>query len=286
MIDLHIHSTASDGSDAPEIIARKAKALGLSAAAVTDHDNLGGVERFLASCRELGLTGFSGVEISASFEGRTIHLLGYGVDPNYPELRTQFGTVLGGREERNRQIIAKLCELGLPLDWEEVAACAGSDVIARPHIALAMVKRGYVASTQEAFDKYLAVGKRAYCDRVRLTPEENIRLVRAAGGIAVWAHPNQWSGDLAKVECALDALVAMGLGGLECYYSTFTPEINVELLRMAKSRNLVATGGSDYHGTSKPDISIGTGFGHLAIPNSLVGPLCDAIGPSQWVARG
>ena len=285
MIDLHIHSTASDGSDAPEAIARKAKSLGLTAAAVTDHDNLGGVERFLGSCRELGLTGFSGVEISSSFGGKTIHILGYGVDPNYHELQTQFGTVLGGREERNRKILAKLCELGCPLEWEEVAAFAGSGVIGRPHFALAMIARGYVASTQEAFDKYLGDKGRAYCDRVRLSPEENIRLIRAAGGVAVWAHPIHWSSDFAKVEAALDSLVQMGLGGMECYYSTFTPEINVELLRMVKGRNLVATGGSDYHGTTKPDISIGSGFGHMSIPDELVGPLCDAIGDSQWVVK-
>lgn len=283
MIDLHIHSTASDGSDAPEAIARKAKARGLSAAAITDHDNLGGVERFLGECRELGLTGFSGVEISSSFEGDTIHLLGYGVNPFHPELRTQFGSVLGGREDRNRRILEKLCGLGFPLGWDEVAAFAGSGVIGRPHFAMAMVARGYVASPQEAFDRFLGNGKAAYCDRVRLSPEENIRLVKAAGGVAVWAHPNQWSGNLEKVEAALDSLVRMGLGGIECYYSTFTPEIVVELLRMAKSRGLVATGGSDYHGVSKPAISIGSGFGRLCVPDSLTGPLSDAIGPSDWV---
>ena len=285
MIDLHIHSTASDGSDSPETIADKAKAAGLTAAAVTDHDNLGGVERFLARCREIGLTGFSGIEISASFKGETIHLLGYGVDPNYAELKTEFGTVLGGREERNRKMLAKLAELGMPLEWEEVAAIAGSDVIGRPHIALAMLNRGYVATTKEAFDKYLAAGKCAYFDRVRLPPEENIRLVRAAGGVAVWAHPNQWSGNIGEVERALDELKEMGLGGMECFYSTFTNELNVEYLRMVRARGMLATGGSDYHGVSKPALSIGIGFGHMSIPDSLVAPLADAIGPSDWVVR-
>ncbi|MGI6496359.1 MAG: PHP domain-containing protein [Kiritimatiellia bacterium] len=285
MIDLHIHSTASDGSDTPEEIAAKAHALGLGAAAVTDHDNLGGVERFLAACRSLGLTGFSGVEVSAQFEDATIHILGYGVDPTFPELVTQFGTVLGGRDDRNRRILANLAALGLPLDPEEVAAFAGSSVVGRPHIARAMVARGYVASIQEAFDRYLGAGCAAYSDRVRLPPGESIRLIRAAGGVAVWAHPFLWSEDPRRLDAAIGTLKELGLSGIEAYYTTHGAEMLVTALRLARQHGLLVTGGSDYHGASTPDIAIGRGFGNLDVPDSLLPPLLEAIPPSDWVVR-
>ena len=286
MLDLHIHSTASDGSDSPEEIVAKARGAGLLAAAVTDHDNLGGVPRFLAACRSCGLTGISGVEVSAGFEGDTIHILGYGVDPAHPELRAQFGTVLGGRDERNRRILEKLASLGFPLDWDEVASYAGSRVLGRPHIAQAMVARGYVPSIREAFDLYLGNKGAAYFDRRRLPPEESIRLIRAAGGIAVWAHPFQWSADTGRLDAAMARLKEMGLAGVEAYYPTHTPAMLVEILRLAKAHGMLLTGGSDYHGRAKPDIAIGRGFGGLHVPDGLLAPLLDAIPPSEWVFRG
>ena len=286
MIDLHVHSTNSDGSETPEELVVRGRKTGLTAMALTDHDNMGGVDEFLDACRRHGMTGIAGVEISANVEEGhgTLHILGYGVNPKLPLVEESLGRVLDGRAWRNERILEKLNGLGLELEWAEVQACAGEDVVGRPHFAQALIDRGHVSSVSEAFDRYLAKGRPAYVDRYRLYPEEGIRMICAAGGVAVIAHPFSWELDEAKLEAGLRELKAVGLVGIEAQYSEHTPEQTVTLLRLAKKLDLLTTGGSDYHGQTKPDIALGKGFGSLCVPDDYLLPLLKVLGPDNpWV---
>jgi len=214
----------------------------------------------------------------------SLHILGYGLNPEHPLVQESLGRVLDGRSWRNEQILAKLNELGLELDWSEVQACAGEDVVGRPHIAQALIGRDYVSSVEEAFDRYLAKGCPAYVDRYRLYPEEGIRMIREAGGVAVIAHPFSWETDEAKLEAGLRELKGQGLAGVEAVYSEHTAEQTITLLRLAKRLGLLTTGGSDYHGIAKPDIALGRGFGALCVPDDYLAPLLAALGEGNpWV---
>ncbi len=286
MIDLHVHSTNSDGSETPEELVLRGRQTGLTALALTDHDNMGGAEEFLNACRTQGMTGIAGVEISADVEEGhgTLHILGYGVNPKHPVVAVNLGRVLDGRAWRNERILEKLNGLGLELEWAEVQALAGEDVVGRPHFAQALIDRGHVSSVADAFDRFLAKGCPAYVDRYRLCPEEGIRMICEAGGVAVMAHPFSWEPDEAKLEAGLSELKAVGLAGIEALYSEHTPEQTVALLRVAKKLDLLTTGGSDYHGRTKPDIALGKGFGSLCVPDAYLPPLLNALGSGNpWV---
>ncbi len=286
MIDLHVHSRFSDGTDSPDELVGRARRLGLRALALTDHDNTRGVKAFLAACRTRRLSGIAGIEVSIDAAPGTLHLIGLGMDPDDTELNEALDRVLDGRDWRNRRILEKLQALGLALTWEEVAGLAGTAVVGRPHFAQAMIARGWVQTTQEAFDRYLAKGAPAYVDRYRLTPAEAIRLIRGAGGVAVLAHPFTWRGDPAQLEAGLGDLMAAGLNGIEAYYASHTVEETISLLRLAEQRNLLVAGGSDYHGLAvKPDTELGSGTGRLHMPDSLLEPLFAAIGPSGHYHR-
>ena len=288
MIDLHIHSTNSDGSEPPGRLVDLGIEAGLTAMALTDHDNMDGVEDFLDACRASGMTGIAGVEISADVEDAagSMHILGYGIDPLHPLVKENLERVLESRAWRNEQILEKLNELGCELDWAEVQACSGEDLVGRAHFAQAMIDRDYVSSVEEAFDKYLAKGQPAYVDRYRLYPEEGIRMIREAGGVAVLAHPFSWLDDEAELEAGVRELKAAGLAGIEALYSEYTPEQTVTLLRLAKRLGLLVTGGSDFHGLAKPDIALGRGFGSLHVSDDCLPPLLAALGEQNpWVAR-
>ncbi len=286
MIDLHVHSTHSDGSDTPDELVCRGKRAGLSAMALTDHDNMGGAEAFLAACRTRGLSGLAGVEISADVgEGLgTLHVLGYGVNPGHPLVRESLGRVLDGRARRNEQILSRLSEQGLEVGWAAVQARAGEDVVGRAHFAQALMDRGHVASVSEAFERNLAKGRPAYAERYRLTPEQGIRMIREAGGVAVIAHPFSWETDEARLEAGLYMLKELGLAGVEALYAEYAPEQTIALLRLAKRLKLLATGGSDYHGRAKPEIALGKGFGKLCVSDDYLRPLLDALGRhNPWI---
>lgn len=286
MIDLHTHSLHSDGTDRPaELVARAAR-LGLKAMALTDHDNCAGVPEFIEACRQQHITGLAGVELSIEVPQGTLHIVGLGIDPGHAELNAALEQVLAGREGRNHQILAKLQQLGYDLQWSEVAALAGADVVSRTHFGKALLLRGYVGSVQEAFDKLLAKGQAGYVDRYRLTPVAAIDLVAAAGGVSIVAHPLHWTSDLKELESRLSELAGYGLGGLEAYYPGHSREETIELLRLAQRHKLLVSGGSDYHGLAvRPAIELGRGDGTLAIPVTLLEPLFEAIGSNGHFYR-
>lgn len=285
MIDLHVHSTFSDGTLTPAELVAKARALGLRALALTDHDCTGGLREFAAAGAAadagpggLRFTAVPGVEISAEVSPGTMHMLGYHIDPDNGDLEGVLVRIREGRESRNRQILARLAELGMPLEWEEVAAFAGEDVVGRPHFAQALLARGYVSTKQEAFDRYLAKGKPAYMDRLRFSPADSLAAIREAGGVPVLAHPFTLKLEPDALKAAVRELAEAGLAGIEVYYPEHAPDQVRQYRGLAEAFGLVATGGSDYHGANNPDIEMGRGFGSLNVPDDILDALRDRAG--------
>ena len=270
MIDLHMHSTFSDGSLTPEQLVQRGQSLGLTAMALTDHDCTGGIDRFLEASGQYGVEGISGVEVSADVRSGTMHVLGYFMDHRNEDLEGVLVQIRSGRKTRNEEILTKLNRLGFALTWDEVAAFVGEDVVGRPHFASALQSKGYVRTKEEAFDKYLSKGKSAYADRFRLLPADCIAVIRKAGGVAVLAHPSTLELDRKGLRTCVDELKEAGLQGIEAYYSEHSPELTREYATLARDSGIVATGGSDFHGDINPKIELGRGFGSLRVPGDVV----------------
>lgn len=293
-VDLHCHSTASDGTYSPTDVVKLAKERNLSALALTDHDTINGVAEASRVAGELGIDFLPGIEISAEYpHPGTMHILGYGIDPNSSVLRDLTTTLLGGRDDRNPKIIAKLQELNVAITMEEVekeakVEVAGADggppkkkPIGRPHIAAILLRKGYVSSIKQAFDKYLAPGGLAYFDKERLAPHTALQMIRDSGGIAVLAHPVQlrYTND-AQLETVLKDLVDHGLGGIEVIHSDHDEKLVQQYTELAKRYNLVMTGGSDFHGTNKKDIDLGTARGRK-VPREFFDRLRERVTAAQ-----
>ena len=252
-----MHTTHSDGSYSPRDLIRYAKQKGLACISVTDHDTMSSQEECADEAKKLGIELIAGIEISAQFEPGTLHILGFFLDKNHPELKATLEDIQKARRERNLQIIERLNRLGIPITLEEVKEVSGGKQVGRPHFARVLLKKGVVKSMQEAFDKYLAKGKAGYVDKRRLSPAESIRRIREAGGIAVIAHPKQMKLDEDRLTEEVERLVDEGLGGLEAYNSCQSREEAALYKRLAKRFNLFVTGGSDFHGANKPDVDLG-----------------------------
>lgn len=277
MVDLHIHSTASDGSLSPRDIPPRGVSCSLHAIALTDHDSVAGIPEFLESAAACGIPALAGVELDTQFEFTDLHILGYGIDIRNQALLEALAWIRENRTARNQRMLDKLSTLGYPLELSDVLEFAADpETAGRPHVAQAMVKRGYVHDIREAFDRFLGDGKPGDVPRTRLSATEGIQLIRNAGGIAIWAHPRaKFSGSsLRKIT---PILAAAGLEGLEAYYSNYTPTKMREVLRVAKEMNLLVTGGSDFHGTCKPDISLGRGMGNLRVPDECWAHLLERL---------
>lgn len=272
MIDLHTHSTVSDGSDPPERIPELAAAAGCTAVALTDHDRLDGLEAATARAAEVGVELVPGCELSCEHPG-TMHVLVYFLTAGEGPLQDRLGALQDGRDSRNRRMAELLGQLGLPVTYEEIMAEAGGEGAGRPHIAAILVRKGVVGSVQEAFDVWLAKGRPAYLGRPRLTAEEALPLARASGGVAVLAHPLSLGLEAAALEEAVAGLATLGLSGLEALYGRYTAGEREGLGALARRHDLVVTGGSDHHGTYKPDLSVGVGRGDLHVPASALDDL-------------
>jgi predicted metal-dependent phosphoesterase TrpH len=274
VIDLHTHSSVSDGSDTPERIAELAAAAGCSAVALTDHDRLDGVTAAAGRAADLNVGFVGGCELSCEFGG-TMHVLVYWLDPEPGPLQDELLRLQAAREDRNRRLAARLAEQGLPITYDEMVAEAGGVGVGRPHVAALLLRKNVVSSIQEAFDTWLAKGKPGYVNRERLTPDVALKLAAASGGVAVLAHPLSLGLEGAALESIVGELAQLGLAGLEAIYGRYTVDERAGLLDLAKRHNLVATGGSDYHGTYKPDLFIGTGRGDLEVPDLALEHLAD-----------
>lgn len=274
LIDLHIHSNASDGTNSPEEIIDLAVKSGISAISITDHDTLDGVKKVLAKGIPDSLEFVAGVEISSSppsgcFCSGSFHMLGYGVDPENAELLALLDKQKQARLDRNPKMLDKLRSMGINIDLEDVEAEASGGQPGRPHIAVCMVRSGYVRSLEEAFDKYIAKGRPAYVEKEKIPCDQAIKLILRAGGAAVLAHPGLLRCPHDKpFEKLFDCLCDMGLSGLEAYYSGHSESQAAMFEGFARRRGLIVTGGSDFHGEIKPDIKIGTGRGSLRVSYS------------------
>lgn len=273
MIDLHTHTTASDGSCTPGELVALAQSAGVTVLGITDHDTIDGLDaaRRAAAAGGSPLEIVPGVEFSAEYSPGTMHLLGYFIDPENGELLGALEEMRHRRNTRNPRIVAALQAAGFDITIEEVVAGAGGDSIGRPHIAAVMVKKGYVASVDEAFAHWLDRGRPAYVSQERIAPAEAIRVIQAAGGVAVLAHPYQLRPQsTSHLEQIVRELRGLGLQGIETWYSRHTPEMTEAYLALAKIHGLVSSGGSDFHGTPKPDIQLGIGCGNLRVPPGTV----------------
>ncbi|HOQ07134.1 MAG TPA: PHP domain-containing protein [Clostridiales bacterium] len=276
-IDLHTHSTASDGSMSPSELVRHAYESGLSAMALTDHDTVAGVEEAFEEGARTGIEVIAGVEISVSpsewgfMEHETeMHLLGYFFNGGYRALYPLLEDLRRKREQRNPKIIEKLNELGFDITMEEVAAKAPGGVAGRGHIARVLMEKGYTNSMEEGFEKYLGTGRPAYVRKDKLTPEQGISAILESGGVPVLAHPVLMDLQPGQLTAVLERLKKAGLKGIEALYSENSPEQTRELLELAVRTGLKVTGGSDFHGVYKPKIKIGSGRGDLRVPYRLL----------------
>lgn len=272
-IDLHLHTTHSDGSLSPTDVLRLAHKAGVTALAITDHDIVTGIPEALAAGAELGIEIIPGVEISSRVGNSELHILGYCLRWQDPELSRRLAFLRESRHSRNPQIIERLRALGLDVTYEEVRALAGTDAVGRPHIARLLMDKHYVTSAKDAFDRYLAEGRPAYVARELPSPADAIAWIRAAGGVAVLAHPTWAKVSGESLNALLITLKAEGLGGIEVHYSSHTKRQTREYHDLAKRLDLLITGGSDFHGITKPDIEVGTGRGGLKVSEKLLDPL-------------
>ncbi|MCI3272927.1 PHP domain-containing protein [Streptomyces cylindrosporus] len=250
-IDLHTHSTASDGTDTPAELVRNAAAAGLDVVALTDHDTTRGYAEAIAAVPE-GLTLVTGAELSCRIDGISMHMLAYLFDPEEPALLAERELVRDDRVPRAKGMVAKLNGLGVPVTWEQVERIAGGGSVGRPHVATALVELGVVASVSDAFTpEWLADGGRAFVDKHETDPFEAIRLVKAAGGVTVFAHPGASKRGRTVPESAIAEMAAAGLDGIEVDHMDHDPETRARLRGLAKELGLLVTGSSDYHGSRK-----------------------------------
>lgn len=251
--DLHLHSYYSDGTFSPEEIARRAEAAGLDTIALTDHDTLLGCRETAEACRRRGIRFIPGSELTVEWDGWEVHVLGYFLDAGYEPLRMALARFQRVRQERLSGMVERINQCGVPLGLESIHASAQCRAPGRPHVARALVEEGFCASYDEAFDRFLRRDRPAWIPKCRISVEQTLELIHAAGGVAVMAHPG-----LNQIDAAIPVLREMGLDGLECYHSRHRPAQVTHYLALAKENGLGVTGGSDCHGFSKKKPLIGS----------------------------
>ena len=272
-IDLHTHTTASDGTYSPTELVELAKKTDLKAIAITDHDTINGVSEAIGAGESLGVEVIAGTELSIEYplpENGHMHLLGLFVDIHNPELITGLEYLRKKRDERTPKILKILNEHGISISEDEVLQEAGEGSVGRPHIARIMLKKGYVNSIKEAFERYLKKGAIAYVPKEKFEISHAINLILKAGGIPILAHPVTLKLPEEELKSHVERLMSIGLKGIEVFYSTHTEQDTITYLRLANELGLLISGGTDFHGKNKPDIRLGTGKGNLHIPYSLV----------------
>lgn len=279
LIDLHVHSTVSDGTLTPSELALYAKAKGLSAIALTDHDTIDGVEECRQKGLEVGVIVVPGIELSADFYGKELHILGYYLDHHNAHLKKKLEELVVARSARNYEMLDKLASLGMPLNPEELYEDSEDNtILTRAHIAKAMLKKGYVNDRKEAFSHYIGDGKPAYVPKRHFTTKACIDLIHEAGGLAVLAHPMLYGYDQKDVTNVIRGLSSEGLDGVECIYSTHSKDEAAHLLQICLNLKLFPTGGSDFHGQNKPLLDLGTGYGELTIPFEILEAMRKRLG--------
>lgn len=275
-IDLHSHSTASDGTLTPAELAEKASQMNIRALALTDHDTVDGLDEFSDFCGQFGVEAVSGVEISAQYH-KEMHIVGLFIDAENRNLRKKLDILKNARETRNRKMLELLRKNGFDISEQDIVSQKeGANLCntGRAHIARAMAEKGYVKSVSEAFTKYLKRGNSCYVKRITYSPEESIRIIKEAGGLAILAHPVFITEDYETLYSLTKELREYGLDGMECYYNCYSEDFAKMCFDICEKTGLLPSGGSDFHGTNKPDVELGAvsaGYVPYSILNRMKG---------------
>lgn len=274
MIDLHTHSTASDGTLAPAELIRMAADIGLDGIALTDHDTVSGLEEFLAEAEKHDIRAVPGVEFSTMLFSKELHIVGLFIDRTNAKLLEMLEKLRQGRRERNEAIVMKCRATGYDITMDELLEIAGGESIGRPHIAEILVRKGYFETIRDVFEQCLKRGCRCYVPRPLPASQDAVSIIHEAGGVAVWAHPvSGQSGERSFVRKMLKHLLPAGLDGMEVRYSMFSDAQTQMLTELAEANHLCKSGGSDFHGERQPGIRMGTGAGNLAVPTEFLDAL-------------
>lgn len=265
LVDLHVHTSESDGSLSPAGVVERARAQSLAAIAVTDHDTADGVEEAMWAGARLGVEVIPGIELSVDYKGEGIHILGYFIDPDAEALRELLAWVVWERERRNGEIADAMAADGLPVSLEYMHKRFPEAIIGRPHFSAVLVENGVVGSVAEGFEKYLSPGGRYYRKRQYIPMDMAFDAIKRSGGKAVFAHPLQYRYSHGELIALTELLVEKGIVGMECIYSVYTPEETAYLKSIAERYGLCVTGGSDFHGSGKPHIEMGNGCGDMEV---------------------
>ena len=265
-IDLHVHTTASDGTYCPRDVVSLAAMQGLKAIALTDHDTMAGLQEAGEAGELLGVTVVPGIELSTDYQGTEVHLLGYFLNPEAPQLKEYMDWVQTARRARNEKIVEKLQKKGFDITMEQLENDNPGAVLGRPHMAKRLVEIGAVDSVKEAFRRYLTRGRSCYVAREYISFADGAKLIRDCGGVSVLAHPLQYGFDRSALETLVRDAVAAKVTGIEIYYTGYTRSDMEKLFDLAEKYTLLPTGGSDFHGDNKPGVQIGSGDGNLSVP--------------------
>lgn len=272
-IDLHTHTTASDGTDTPSMLVQHALQCNLSAIAITDHDTVDGVNEGVNAAQNTPLTVIPGIELSCQYKNKEIHMLGYFIDINDKAFLNKLEQLKQGREQRNEQMRQKLEQHGMSLTMEQIQNYNPNTVITRAHFARALVEAGYIKTKDEAFSKYIGDDCPCYVEKPDFSPEDAIKLVRQAGGVAVLAHPLLYKLGYKELEEMIGNLKDHGLTGVEVYHSSHNISNSGTLRELIRPYDLLPTGGSDYHGNNKQNVRLGTGYGGMRVSHVLLDDL-------------
>lgn len=279
-IDLHVHSAASDGTFSPAEVTGLALNAGLDAYALTDHDSVSGIAEAMQAASHTSLKVVPGAELSSTYDGTEIHILGLYLNPDDPALRQALQTLRIERERRNLEILSRFQNDGFLIERSDLNQEDENQVITRAHFARALLEKGYVKSMDQAFHHYLNPGKKYFLPKETFSPGKAIQLIRNAGGFPALAHPIQYKLGWKKTEAMISELTEMGLMGLEVYYSSHSVSDSARLREIARRYQLLPTGGSDFHGSNKPDISLGSGRGGLRVSSLLLADIEKKLGLS------
>ncbi len=285
-IDLHFHSVYSDGTATPRELAQMAVALGLKGIALTDHDTMAGVPEMMEYGSKAGIEVISGIEIGALHRGRSLHLLGYGIDAGHRRFNDWLARLQQGRTERNRAILERLRHMGIRISEDELQRFSGCGQAGRPHIAAMLIRMGIVRSMDEAFAHYLGRGKPAWQSRFCYSAAETIAMIHQAGGLAVLAHPGQLDPTMRIQPRLVAELKELRLDGLEAWYPAHPRKMRRALQALASRHGLLVTGGSDFHGANRPGSSLAGGGNGFCPPDGLLDALLARLGPEQQPGAG
>lgn len=270
IVDLHVHSTESDGTLTPEDLVAEAKKAGLAAFALTDHDTCQGVGKAMPCVASAGIELIPGIELSTDYHGKEVHIVGLYIDIENEQLLKKTAEYRKCRSERNALMVEALQKEGLSITMEELVAENPDCVITRANIARFLYEHGQIKSVREAFDRYIGDHCKCYVGRLKVASTDAVRLIKEAGGTAILAHPLLYGLSNTNLQKMIDELKPAGLDGLEAIYSTYTTGEEQQMKRLARENGLLISGGSDFHGSNKPDIALGRGRGHLYIPYSIL----------------